>query len=61
MSRGEQLLEYVQTARPSAVDRVKGLIKGVKLLGEKSANAPPRNNVYPRSTREAAAPLFLSS
>jgi hypothetical protein len=54
------LLEYVTSpaGKPLRVDREKGIIYGVKLLGEESANPPPNNNVYPRSTRERVAPLM---
>ncbi len=55
-----QLLEFVQGGKPDAadIDRENGCIRGVKLLGEASRNPPPSNHVYPRSTREAAIPLF---
>jgi hypothetical protein len=43
---------------PLRVDRQRGVIYGVKVLGERSANPPPRNNIYPRSTRERAAGLI---
>ena len=60
--RGEtnQLLEFVQSERVAAtdLDSVAGTIRNVKLLGETSRNPPPLNHIYPRSTREAAIPLF---
>lgn len=40
------------------IDREKGVIYGVKFLGERSGNPPPDNNVYPRATREAAAAIL---
>jgi hypothetical protein len=35
-------------------DREKGIIYGVKVLGERSGNPPPNDNEYPRKTREDA-------
>ncbi len=60
MSGTNQLLEFVQSEKLPAdrIDREKGCLRGVRLLGERSANAPPFNHVYPRSTREAALYLF---
>jgi hypothetical protein len=47
------ILEYVHSGgKPLEIDREKGIIKGVKILGESSGNPPPNNNVYPRQTRE---------
>jgi hypothetical protein len=59
MSSREAILEHFDSGPDRlAIDRATGVIRGVKLLGERSANPPPRNNVYPRSTREKAKPLF---
>jgi hypothetical protein len=55
----EVLQEKVASGQaPLRVNRQRGIIYGVKVLGERSANPPPRNNVYPRKAREAAARLF---
>lgn len=59
MKRNDRLVEALTfNDRPSQVDREGGVIRGVKLLGEESANAPPHNHVYPRATREKALGLF---
>ncbi len=60
MSETSQILEYVQSGKITSdrIDREKGLIRDVKFLGEFSANKPPFNHRYPRSTREAAIPLL---
>src|SRR5688572_24930413 len=57
---GTTELREVTTSQGASlrVDRVNGVIRGVRLLGEKSANPPPFNHVYPRATREAARPLL---
>jgi len=60
MSDVVQILEFA-SAKPAGVDRATFTIKGVKLLGEKSGNPPPRNNDYPRSTREKAIALIEGS
>jgi hypothetical protein len=55
----EVLQEKVASGQaPLRVNRQRGIIYGVKVLGERSANPPPRNNVYPRPTRERAAGLI---
>lgn len=52
------LLEYtLGTTAETRVDRDKGVIYGVKILGEQSLNPPPRNHKYPRMTREKAIPI----
>lgn len=43
---------------PLEVDEVNCIVKGVKILGERSINPPPDNNVYPRAVREKAAALL---
>src|SRR4051812_37442718 len=59
MSRTVSLLEHTTFgAAPLRVDREKCVVHDCKVLGEDSANPPPRNNHYPRSTREAAIPLL---
>ncbi|MGH8356226.1 MAG: hypothetical protein ACRESF_01920 [Pseudomonas sp.] len=59
MSGEYRLLEFVQSSGDKLpIDRAKGIIRGVKLLGEESANPPPNNNFYPRQTRERAILLF---
>jgi hypothetical protein len=52
MSETSQLLEYTRGPRPERVDRDKGVIFGVKLLGGEG------NKDYPRSTREKARGLL---
>jgi hypothetical protein len=54
------LLEYASSpaGKPLRVDRERGVIFDVKVLGEASANPPPNDNVYPRRTRESAASVL---
>jgi hypothetical protein len=58
MNVSHQLLEHTFGPAALRVDPERCIVYGVKILGEKSRNAPPKNNVYPRSTREGAARLF---
>lgn len=58
MSEKFQLRESFATDRVEGIDRERGIIYGVKLLGERSRNAPPFDHDYPRSTREAAISLI---
>lgn len=60
MSSQVWLLESTMSraGQPLKVDREKGVIAKVKILGEESANPPPNANVYPRTTRENAARLM---
>lgn len=54
-----QIVEHVLAAEsPRKIDRDKGIIYDVKFLGENSRNPPPRNNHYPRGTREKAISLM---
>ena len=58
MSRNVRLLEYAAVTSDAKVDGGAHVLENCKLLGESSLNPPPRNNLYPRATREAAAPRF---
>jgi hypothetical protein len=59
---GEPILEFFQAdIAPDAIDAENGVIRGVKFLGEQSANPPPNHNYYPRSTRERAVRLLEGS
>jgi hypothetical protein len=53
-----ELLEHAAAGRPARIDREGGVIYGVRVLGEESANPPPKNNSYPRATREKAIGLL---
>lgn len=61
MSKVVDLLEHVQAVPAGGkaqIDRDAGAIKGVKILGESSRNAPPNDNLYPKATREKAAAVI---
>jgi hypothetical protein len=60
MSQTRELREVIESGRIPAerIDRVNGVIRGVKFLGERSANPPPFNHLYPKSTRAKAIPLL---
>jgi hypothetical protein len=53
-----RLFEFVASASPLRIDREKGVIYGVKILGERSTNPPPRDNEYPASTRRDAIAMI---
>lgn len=48
---------YCEPGKPLRIDREKCVVYGVKVLGERSTNPPPRNHVYPPETRRAAAQI----
>jgi ribosomal protein L12E/L44/L45/RPP1/RPP2 len=52
--RESDVLEYVQATKPCRVDRDKGVIYGVKVVGFKSKNG----GVYPRACLEAAQTMY---
>jgi hypothetical protein len=56
----KQILEYVESGiiRPERIDRAAGIIRGVKLLGPKSANPPPHNNEYPLEMRQRSTGIL---
>ncbi len=58
MSRTVSILEFVTNTAPLRVDREKGILYGVKLLGEASQNQAPRDNLYPKTTRAKAITLL---
>ena len=58
MSETFRIQEWVQSAAVESIDREKGIIRGVKLLGEASVNPPPHDNLYPRETRAKAIALM---
>ena len=52
-----ELREYATSeGRTLTVDPVKGCIGPCRILGAKSANAPPNNNTYTREAREGIIP-----
>lgn len=52
-----RLAETTYSPTPPEVDADRGLLRGVKLLGERSKN----NRLYSREVRDAAAPLYEGS
>lgn len=53
-----ELLESTYGERKLIVDRTNHVVKGVKILGPQSRNAPPHNNQYPEQTRRKAAAVL---
>ncbi len=49
---------YCEPGKPLKIDREKCVVYGVKVLGERSSNPPPNNNVYPPETRRQSAPIM---
>jgi hypothetical protein len=57
---GERILEFVES-QPTRIDAGAGVIRGVKVLGPKSANGPPHHNEYPLEMRQKSVGLFNGS
>lgn len=56
MSDERRILEFAASGPAQLkVDRTKGIIYGVKILGPESGNPAPKNYVYPKQAREQAA------
>lgn len=49
-----RIRELAAAAAPMQVDEEKSIVFGVKILGERSINPPPDNNIYRREVREKA-------
>lgn len=58
MATDNVLLEFVQGDTVDSVDRENCIIYGAKVLGTRSKNPPPHNNLYPATTRSAALPMI---
>ena len=55
----ERLEEYCTSAgMQPKIDKEKGIVFGVKLLGNKSRNPGKKSFAYPKSTRDKALPLY---
>ncbi len=58
----KRLLEYSHsTGQSLKIDRERGIIERVKVLGERSTNPPPDDNEYPAPTRQQAINLLEGS
>jgi hypothetical protein len=53
-----RILEYTQANPIGQVDEKNCVIYGCRLLGERSKNPPPNNNIYPPATRQGAIGLI---